>query len=191
MESKQRSANAERQARYRDRKRNQALSDGIQSVLPTVAIPQQVTNSVMSPIVALGDNVKQSVNQSFQGYQLTPRGYLLDDIVSLVQQGRYRYVVIDSISNLNLSNNDARQFVKWLSSRVDLLMYSLHATKDGDFQGSMSLLHDTTVQIEVESGVATVRKNRCGESGKVMNLFPQGSPQIIEMQKSTGFQRYA
>lgn len=349
-----RTANAERQARYRERqKQREALSDGLpQSVLPTVlptmAIPHQVTNSMMSPFVALGDNVNRSVARSFDGYELDISGcflaglggyggyrfvrsmvekpsmgdYLLgigggvvlgivadvginrlvgkirqpvpintgtplisdsipnamlrpvtgaemqgmsfagiqlqgefadiigrtmplhssiqtvgdsghgkshlltkyasslashrtlyvsteeglsdkvterfrrynadsvpfvtaftrDDLISLVQQYQPRVLVVDSISNLGLSTTDARQFVKWLASRVDLLLYSLHATKGGDFQGSMSLLHDATVQIEVENGVATVNKNRCGESGKSLNLFPPNSSQILPIQ---------
>jgi len=354
MESiKPRTAAAERQARYRERQKEKqsGLSDAIhQSVLPTMAIPHQVTNSMMSPFVALGDNVNRSVSRSFDGYELDITGcflaglmgyggyrfvrsmvekptmgdYLLgigggavlgivtdvainrlmgkigqpvpvntnvplisdsivnsnvmlrpvtgaemqvmtfagiqlqgefadiigrtiplhssiqtmgnsghgkshlltkavsglasqrtlyvsteeglsekvterfrrynadsvpfvtaftrDDLISLVQEYQPRILVVDSISNLGLSNTDARQLAKWLASRVDLLLYSLHATKTGDFQGSMSLLHDATVQIEVENGIATVNKNRCGESGRSLNLFPQKSSQILPIQ---------
>jgi hypothetical protein len=356
MESiKPRTSAAERQARYRERQKEKqsGLSDAMhQSVLPTMAIPHQVTNSMMSPFVALGDNVNRSVSRSFDGYELDITGcflagfggyggyrfvrsmvakptmgdYLLgigggavlgvvadvainrlmgkigqpvpantnaplisdsivnsnvmlrpvtgaemqgmafagiqmqgefatiigrtipfhssvqvignsghgkshlltkmlsglvsqhtlyvsteegasdkvserfrrynadsvpfvtaftrDDLISLIQEYQPRILVVDSISNLGLSSTDARQLAKWLSSRVNLLLYSLHATKAGDFQGSMSLLHDATVQIEVEDGVATVRKNRCGESGKSLNLFPSGSAQIIPLSNS-------
>jgi adenosyl cobinamide kinase/adenosyl cobinamide phosphate guanylyltransferase len=347
-----RTANAERQARYRERQKEKqnSLSDAIQqSVLPTVVVPQQVTNSIMSPLVTLGDSVNRSVGRTFEGYDLgvssiclaglgvyggyrfvrevvenpNMKDYLLgmgfggfigivgdvalnrlmgkisppvpinttvslvsdseiasnrmfrpvtgaemqgmafagiqlrgefadiightiplhssiqtvggsgdgkshfltkiassfgsqrtlyvsteeglsdkvkerfrrynadsvpfvtaftrDDLISLVQEYQPRILVVDSISNLSLSNTDARQLAKWLASRVDLLLYSLHATKTGDFQGSMSLLHDATVQIELEKGIATVNKNRCGESGKSLNLFPSNSSQILPL----------
>jgi hypothetical protein len=90
--TEQRNTNAERQARYRERQKEKqnSLSDAIhQSVLPTVAIPHQVTNSMMSPFVALGDNVNRSVARSFDGYELDISGCLL---AGLGGYGGYRFV---------------------------------------------------------------------------------------------------
>ena len=354
--NKERSANAIRQARYRERKAtektNLSDSDSVrQIVLPDMVLPQQVANSLTSPLVTLGDNVNRSVKRSFDGYELNLSGYALaglggyggfcfvqsmierpsmkdyiwgigagtalgivadvalnrllgtsassasninspvvadfvissentaiqvvtgaemqtmsfagvqlrgefsdiighkvplhgsiqvvgdsgqgkshfltkfvseftpqcvlyvsteeeiseyvserflrydvndvpfatisyrHELISLIEKYKPRILVVDSISNLGLTQNDIRELVKSLSNRVDLLLYSLHATKDGDFQGSMSLLHDATVQVRVESGLATVKKNRCGKIGRSLDLFSPPSSSITLVQR--------
>jgi predicted ATP-dependent serine protease len=84
--------------------------------------------------------------------------------------------VLDSASNLGLSPVDERNFIRDLSRSVNLLLYSLHATKEGGFAGSNTLLHDATVMIECSQHEqnkfsAIVRKNRCGEIGKDILSF--------------------
>jgi hypothetical protein len=93
------------------------------------------------------------------------------EIESAVKQYAPTVLIVDSASNLGLSPVDERNFIRDLSRSVNLLLYSLHATKEGGFAGSNTLLHDATVMIECSQPEpnkfsAVVKKNRCGEIGK-------------------------
>ena len=47
----------------------------------------------------------------------------------------------------------------------------LQVGKDGNAKGRMEIQHETDCMIDVENGIATIGKNRFGESGKAWNIF--------------------
>lgn len=106
-----------------------------------------------------------------------------DEVLALVEKIKPSILFIDSISGLHLRQLEEIALVKSLANRVDVLVYSLHATKQGDFKGSNTLLHDCAVEIAVAEGVATVRKNRVGGLiGQTLELFSEKKSTVFPIQ---------
>lgn len=88
-----------------------------------------------------------------------PRPSLQD---MLVAAGRGHGIVVDSISLSSLTPADLRGVV---DAGCPLLVGVLHATKAGDARGSLSLIHECDIVIQVERGHWKSEKNRYGPSG--------------------------
>ena len=80
----------------------------------------------------------------------------------LAAAGRGHAIVVDSISLSSLSPADLRGIV---DAGCPLLVGVLHATKQGDARGSLSLIHECDIVIKVERGHWKSEKNRYGPSG--------------------------
>lgn len=84
----------------------------------------------------------------------------LQDLLAAASAGHC--IVIDSISLSALQPTDLRGIVQ---AGCPLLLGVLHATKSGDARGSLSLIHECDVVVQVENGAWQTRKNRYGPSG--------------------------
>jgi len=99
------------------------------------------------------------------------RAHSANDILSYVESYQPKFLVVDSLSNLRLSNDEERALMMALKSKIDFLVIILHATKDGTYRGSSSILHEADLEVILEKGIAKTGKNRLNGKGS-MNLFP-------------------
>lgn len=107
------------------------------------------------------------------------------DVIALVEAQRPQFVVLDSLTNLGLSESETVEFARWLKSQVIASVVVLHATKNQSYRGQTTLIHNATIEFSVSEGVVTVGKNRVGASGGTLNLFePSGN--VIQMPRHAG-----
>jgi hypothetical protein len=120
----------------------------------------------------LSDRIRERLSRYNANGVYYVRAYSANDILSYVQNSQPRYLALDSLSNLGLSNDEEKALMKALKRMVDFLVIILHATKDGNYRGSSSILHEADLEVMLDNGIATTGKNRLNGKGE-MNLFPQ------------------
>jgi adenosyl cobinamide kinase/adenosyl cobinamide phosphate guanylyltransferase len=120
----------------------------------------------------LSDRIRERLSRYNANGVYYVRAHSANDILSYVQNFQPKYLALDSLSNLGLSNDEEKALMKALKRMVDFLVIILHATKDGNYRGSSSILHEADLEVMLDNGIATTGKNRLNGKGE-MNLFPQ------------------
>lgn len=120
----------------------------------------------------LSDRIRERLSRYNANGVYYVRANSVSDILSYVQNFQPKYLALDSLSNLGLSNDEEKALMKALKQMVDFLVIVLHATKDGNYRGSSSILHEADLEVMLDNGIATTGKNRLNGKGE-MNLFPQ------------------
>ena len=93
------------------------------------------------------------------------------NFVNLLNTGKYKFAVIDSMNMLrNVSNDELLQLMKEFPE-VSFIIIA-HANKDGKiYKGAGEIQFDVDTIIVVKQGVAETTKHRDGESGRKINIF--------------------
>lgn len=136
------------------------------------SLQEQGKTLLISTEESISDRIKERLAKYGGNGILFVRASTVEDILAQVQAIQPRFLAIDSLSNLGLSNDEEKNLSKTLKTMVDLLVIVLHATKDGTYKGSSSILHEADLEVIMEEGVATVGKTRLYKHG-TMNLFPK------------------
>lgn len=126
--------------------------------------------------ISTEENVSDRIRERLSRYNATGVYYVransINEILSHIKTIQPNYLALDSLSNLGLSNDEEKDLMKALKGMVDFLIIVLHATKDGAYKGSSSILHEADLEVMLDNGIATTGKNRLNGKGE-MNLFPQ------------------
>jgi len=136
------------------------------------SLQQQGKTLLISTEESISDRIKERLAKYGGNGILFIRATSIEEILAQVQATQPRFLAVDSLSNLGLSNDEEKKLSKTLKTMVDLLVIVLHATKDGTYKGSSSILHEADLEVIMEDGVATVGKTRLHKHG-IMNLFPK------------------
>lgn len=84
----------------------------------------------------------------------------------------YRFIVIDSISQMKLTQDQAQDLISRYP-HCNFIFIS-HSNKDGrTYSGGKEIAHAVDVVLKVTEGVATTTKNRFGETAREFQIFPK------------------
>lgn len=101
---------------------------------------------------------------------LTVKSSVLQQVKAYASTGKYRFLVIDSVSDIKLTGDQAKELIAEFPN-VNFLFIG-HSNKDGKaYSGSKDIGHSVDVIVEVKDGIATTTKNRFAEKGKVFDIF--------------------
>ncbi len=84
----------------------------------------------------------------------------LDDVRRVAERLGARFVILDSISELDPRSQSVENFRKWAKEKGIGLYLIAHATKGGQYRGPSYVGHGTDVIVHVNDGEAATRKNR-------------------------------
>ena len=94
----------------------------------------------------------------------------LEKLKSEIELIRAKFVVIDSISMGYIKPDQFRRFMEFCKQNNVILIYILHATKEGNYKGPTEYVHWPDVEIKAMDGVAETEKNRFKETPKSMKI---------------------
>lgn len=103
--------------------------------------------------------------------------FTLDDIRQFLRKNTdFKTIVIDSVNELYSSNGHATE-AEVLALKKEFpdvnWVYILQANKDGkEHRGFPKIQYLVDIEVYVENGVATTKKNRDGESRRTLRVFP-------------------
>lgn len=133
------------------------------------------------------EGITNSVQRRIEKYNLKNTDFITtrreSDVLNLAKN--YKYVFIDSINGM-VNYNNHLDFVRKLKSNKNLFGVFIinQVNKDGNFTGKNEVLHEVDVEISVEEGTATTRKNRFNYGNKTFNVFESNSPiNLVEFRK--------
>lgn len=134
------------------------------------------------------DGTQNHVQERIRKWNLTTNVEYLNttkstDIIDNLKTGKYNFVVIDSLSGLHdLHFSNHAQFISQMRAyNLTGLVNLLQVNKDGSASGKNNVIHECDIQIEVEKGVATIRKNRFGTFDKTLEIFKGNSSNIYNI----------
>ncbi len=88
------------------------------------------------------------------------------------QSGMYRFIVIDSISQMKMTQEQAENLIAQYP-KCNFIFIS-HSNKDGrTYAGAKEVAHAVDVVLTVNEGKAISKKNRFGETGREFTIFTQ------------------
>ena len=82
----------------------------------------------------------------------------IDELVAFCRARHAAALVIDSVQVTALRPEDLRRLLE--AAGIDVLVYALQATKDGQAAGSLSYLHEADVVVEVAAMTWRITKSR-------------------------------
>jgi len=94
----------------------------------------------------------------------------LDKLKSEIELIGAKFVIIDSISMGYIKPNQFRRFMEFCKQNNVILIYILHATKEGNYKGPTEYVHWPDVEIKAVDGVAETEKNRFKETPQSMRI---------------------
>lgn len=71
---------------------------------------------------------------------------------------KYRFVIIDSINEMNLKPNELKQI--WELDKKRGIIYIMQVTKQGTFKGDNQFKHDADIIVNIENRLPNIEKNR-------------------------------
>ncbi len=93
----------------------------------------------------------------------------VEEIIKEVKPGDYAFIVIDSYSKLNLDTIKWRNLLKLFQGSTVITI--CQATKDGKIRGSLEIVHDCDIAIEVSDKIARTTKNRFQATPREFKVF--------------------
>jgi|GEM_PF-7007895 len=94
----------------------------------------------------------------------------LEKLKSEIELIGAKFVVIDSISMGYIKPDEFRRFMEFCKQNNVILIYILHATKEGNYKGPTEYVHWPDVEIKAMDGVAQTEKNRFKETPQTMSI---------------------
>ena len=95
----------------------------------------------------------------------------LDDILKKIPRSAYRFIVVDSLNNMGIDPEGVRKLRQHFKDAG--LIAIQQSTKAGHVRGSLEIVHDCDIEIQVTGGKAITKKNRFNRTGLVFDIFPQ------------------
>ncbi len=93
----------------------------------------------------------------------------MQDIITEVKTNAYNFIFIDSLNKLHIEIEGLRELRKrYLGAALITVSQS---TKDGKLRGSLEIVHDCDIAIEVKEGIALTTKNRFQGTPREMAIF--------------------
>lgn len=80
------------------------------------------------------------------------------ELKKAVKRGAYRFVVIDSVNEMDLKPSELKEL--WEMDKKRGIIYIMQVTKTGDFKGDNGFKHDADVIVKIENRVPIIEKNR-------------------------------
>jgi hypothetical protein len=134
------------------------------------------------------DGTQNHVQERIRKWNLTTNVEYLNttkstDIIDQLKTGKFNFVVIDSLSGLHdLHFSNHAQFISQMRGyNLTGLVNLLQVNKDGTASGKNNVIHECDIQIEVEKGIATIRKNRFGTFDKTLEIFKDNSSNVFNI----------
>ena len=106
----------------------------------------------------------------------------LEEIKEEIKPGTYSFIIIDSISILNLGAATVRDLKEHYHGSS--LITICQATKVGNIRGSMELIHDCDIAVEVIEKIAYTTKNRYLETPRKLKVFEQRKDSLFTVVQS-------
>ena len=94
----------------------------------------------------------------------------LEKLKTEIEVTHAKFVILDSISMGYIKPDEFRRFMEFCKREKCMLIYILHATKDGNYKGPSEYVHWPDVEIKAVDGVAQTEKNRFKETPQTMNI---------------------
>jgi len=94
----------------------------------------------------------------------------LEKLKSEIELIGAKFVIIDSISMSYIKPDEFRRFMEFCKRRGCMLIYILHATKEGNYKGPTEYVHWPDVEIKAVDGLAQTEKNRFKETPQTMSI---------------------
>jgi hypothetical protein len=148
---------------------------------------KEFENSGKCLYVLAEEGITNSVQRRIEKYNLKNTDFITtrreSDVLNLAKD--YKYIFIDSINGM-VNYNNHLDFVRKLKSNKNLFGIFIinQVNKDGNFTGKNEVLHEVDVEISVEEGVATTRKNRFNYGNKTFKVFESNNAfNLVEFRK--------
>lgn len=91
---------------------------------------------------------------------------LLADLSGVIQKGRYKFIVIDSVQSLGLTPALAKELK--MAHKHRGFVFILQSKRNGDFKGDQSWVHDTDVKVSLTNGIANATGRYNSEGSMVV-----------------------
>ena len=93
----------------------------------------------------------------------------MEEIITEVNTNRYNFIFIDSLNKLHIDTEDLRKLRKRYQGAA--LITVSQSTKDSKFRGSLEIVHDCDIAVDVREGIARTTKNRFQETPREFAVF--------------------
>jgi hypothetical protein len=93
-----------------------------------------------------------------------------EEIIKEIKPGSFNFIFIDSLNRMHINADQLRELrTKYPTSSLITIS---QATKDGNLRGSLEIIHDCDIAIEVNNLVAQTTKNRFHATHKEFQVLP-------------------